>query len=104
VKDPNFLTGFYTPPGDELMIDEKFLSPTKVGEPGETASKQIGSTDAGSVATAGGDDEKPATVNTEASKNDISREINNSQIEDLFDRRRRWGRGIAIYRLVDGKF
>jgi hypothetical protein len=30
--------------------------------------------------------------------------MNNSQMEDLFDRRRRWGKGIAIYRLVEGKF
>jgi len=86
-----------------LEIDEKFLSPTKFGEPAETASKQLGSTDAGTLATAGGDDEK--TVANEVSKGDINVSINNSQVlEDLFDRRRRWGRGIAIYRLVEGKF
>lgn len=104
IKDPNFLNGFFTPPGDEIL-DDKFLSPTKAGD-GETGSKQPGTTDAGSVATAAGDDEKTAA--NEVSKIDISRDnnnsINNSVIEDLFDRRRRWGRGISIYRLVDGKF
>jgi hypothetical protein len=44
-------------------------------------------------------------VANEVSKGDINVSINNSQVlEDLFDRRRRWGRGIAIYRLVEGKF
>ena len=75
-KDPNFINGFYTPQGEDLEIDEKFLSPTKFGEPAETASKQLGSTDAGTVATAGGDDEK--TVANEVSKGDINVSINNS--------------------------
>lgn len=75
-KDPNFINGFYTPQGEDLDIDEKFLLPTKFGEPAETASKQIGSTDAGTVATAGCDDEK--TVANEVSKGDINGSINNS--------------------------
>lgn len=29
---------------------------------------------------------------------------NQSYNEDLFDRRRRWGKGIQVYRLVNGKF
>ena len=33
---------------------------------------------------------------------DISRE--NISYEDIFERRRRWGKGIAIYRLYNGKF
>ncbi len=103
VKDPNFLTGFFTPQED-IIIDEKFLSPTKPGEVGETASKQLGSTDAGSLATASNDDEKPGDVSKATAGGDVSRDINSSQIEDLFDRRRKWGRGIAIYRLVEGKF
>lgn len=57
------------------MIDEKFLSPTKA-TPEETGSKQVGSTDAGSVATAA-DEDKTAAAN-EVSKNDISRDVNNS--------------------------
>lgn len=103
LKDPNFLNGFFINQGQLLDFEEK-VSPTKLAESLEAETKGAGSTaDGGSVTTAGGaaegGDEKVGDVSK-----DVSRDINASQIEDLFDRRRKWGKGIAIYRLVEGKF
>lgn len=51
--------------------------------------------------TATEEGEKSAPVDTSI----VSRDMNSSQVvEDLFDRRRRWGKNIQIYRLIDGKF
>ena len=35
-------------------------------------------------------------------KSEMKKETSNS--EDLFDKKRKWGRGIQIYKLVGGKF
>ena len=52
---------------------------------------------------------KPESANGEGEDKmggsiDMSKENAQSYHEDLFDRRRRWGKGISIYRLVGGKF
>jgi hypothetical protein len=58
-----------------------------------------GTNAAGVASTDGASDDKTAADNQS-----VSRDVNNSQYEDLFDRRRRWGKNIQIYRLIDGKF
>jgi hypothetical protein len=96
LKDPNFLNGFFNDPNVMMDFEEK-ISPMKVAEaedPKSTADGGTLTTDSGIEA-----EDKPSDVSK-----DVSRDINASQIEDLFDRRRKWGKGIAIYRLVDGKF
>jgi hypothetical protein len=34
----------------------------------------------------------------------VNKKVNESVSEELFDRKRRWGKGIAIYKLISGKF
>ena len=70
----------------------------KLQIPGEAASSAAAATNAQTTEGGASDGEKPVDTSI------VSRDMNNSQIEDLFDRRRRWGKNIQIYRLIDGKF
>lgn len=71
----------------------------KLQNPGEVPTSVAGATNA-QTSDGGAEGDKQAPVDTSI----VSRDMNNSQTEDLFDRRRRWGKNIQIYRLIDGKF
>jgi hypothetical protein len=90
-------------PGESVTTgyDAEKISPVKGDEANKTEPDEgKGSSTNGSVAPAGGsiaDGEEKLVNNVDASRDQ-------SYHEDVFERRRRWGKGIAIYRLVGGKF
>jgi hypothetical protein len=94
VKDPNFVNGVYQAPNDDLEYStQEFLM-----EPGPTpkAPAEVDGKDSNTTATVEGNTATPEEgTQAPADTSLASRDINNSQVvEDLFDRRRRWGKGI----------
>lgn len=105
MKDPNFVNGYFSAMNDTLM-QEMGASAESVttakplpGKNGEDAGKAQ-DTEESNAAAAAGDEQKVTATEGSAQL----REPQMSYNEDLFDRRRRWARGISIYRLVNGKF
>ena len=99
-KDPQFINGFFSSPGgddDTPQPEVEKQSPSKVGQNSEGAKTEPdANADGKSGAVATDPEEKMATGGNEVQ--------NNSYYEDVFERRKRWGKNIAVYRLVNGKF
>lgn len=108
-KDPNFVNGYFTTPGDSVNrgFEAEKISPMKGDDGNKTEPEESvngggvtagpkGNSTQGSVAGPEKDEEKLPSA-------DVSQQ-NASYHEDLFERRRRWGKGISVYRLVNGKF
>ena len=97
-KDPQFINGFFTTVGDSVATgyEAEKVQAVKGDDASAAEPEEVpggGKSTNGSVAE--GAEEKTG---------EISRDQNASYHEDVFERRRRWGKGIAVYRLVDGKF
>lgn len=105
MKDPNFVNGYFSAMNDTLMqemgasAESATTAKPLPGKNGEDAGKAQ-DTEESNAAAAAGDEQKVTATEGSAQL----REPQMSYNEDLFDRRRRWARGISIYRLVNGKF
>lgn len=97
VKDPSFINGYFTTPGGEVETnyDATKISPVKGDDAQPTPEDGKG---AANVAAEELNEKQATSV-------DVSRDNTMSYLnEDVFEKKRRWGKGIQIYRLVNGNF
>ena len=106
-KDPNFINGYFTTPGDSVMTgyEAEKISPMKGDEANKTEPDDVATAKGGAntnESVAGAGNSIPDTGEEKLANPDVSRD--QSYHEDVFERRRKWGKGISVYRLVNGKF